>query len=204
MMFRNWALLVSFMVVTGVAHSGQTDLGLEKCAQMSNPAQRLSCFDELTSDRGLSHTNELSQSVESKWETDIEVDPLTDKNIYLATLEADSGPSRFDLKPWLTIRCRDDKTELYIVWVEYLGSRDVSAMYRLDQEPAQTGTWHISTNGRAAFFPRPVPFLKELIATESTSFVVRITPYREAPATAIFDVSGAAEALADIRKGCNW
>src|SRR5690606_5301428 len=113
------------------------------------------------------------------------------------------GAGRLGRKPTMIIRCRDNRTEMFINWNSFLGSDPVSTTYRIDKEPAQKSGWSLSTDKRAAFFPgSPVPTLRRL--AESTTFVANVTPYSESPVTAVFDTTGADKALADIRKGCSW
>lgn len=180
------------------------DKDLARCAATENPITRLACYDSLASDRGAApETKSTASSEAGKWETLTRTDPLTDKSIHLAILEADTGEGRFRMKPSIVIRCQDNRTEMYINWNDFLGSSPISTTYRLDKEPAQRSGWSLSTDKKAAFFPgSPVPMLKKLI--NSSTFVANVTPYNESPVTAIFDVTGADKALADIRKGCNW
>lgn len=182
----------------------EVDKDLAVCAAMTNSVARLACFDSLASERGAAPSSDSTTPDGSgKWETSTDTDPLTDKAIHYAILEADSGVGRLGRKPTMIIRCKDNRTEMFITWNSYLGSDSISTTYRIDKQPAQKSGWSLSTDKRAAFFPgSPVPTLKQLEG--STSFVANVTPYNESPVTAVFDTTGAEKALADIRKGCNW
>ena len=50
--------------------------------------------------------------------------------------------------------------------------------------------------------PNPVLKLKKFIG--GNSYVASLTPYSENSVTAIFDITGAADAFADIRMDCKW
>ncbi|MGB3290968.1 MAG: type VI secretion system-associated protein TagO [Burkholderiaceae bacterium] len=180
------------------------DKGLAECAAMDNSVTRLACFDALSSERGAVASIENTTSNKSgKWETATHTDPMTDKSIYIARLDADTGERRLRGAPSIMVRCKDNKTEMYINWNDFLGSRSISTTYRIDKEPAQRSEWDLSTDKKSAFFPgSPVPMLKKLV--ESSTFAANVTPYNESPVTAIFNTTGADKALADIRKGCNW
>lgn len=181
-----------------------SDESMSKCAAMKSVVERIACFDDLTAKHDLAPAAIETTPLEAgKWNTSTKTDPMTDKPIHVALLIADSGRGRFDRPIGLAIRCHDNVTDMYVVWGSYLGRDGIRTTFRLDKEKAQTSSWQISTDSQATFFPRPVvPFLKKM--TDSTSFVVSVTPYNENPITAVFDTTGAAEALADIRKGCSW
>lgn len=177
---------------------------LAKCAAEANAVSRLVCFDTLAKQAGATaSTTETTRQGAGKWSTRTQTDPLTDKSVYTAALDASSGAGRFGGAVLMLVRCKDNKTEMYIDWRSYLGNDGVRTTYRVGKVKAKTSRWSESTDHKAAFFPgSPVSLLKEII--ESDSFVANVTPYSESPVTAVFDTTGAAEALVDIRKGCNW
>jgi type VI secretion system protein VasI len=180
------------------------DKDIATCAAISSVVERLSCFDDLAKSHKLTATTENTSSPgKGKWFTQTDKDPMNDKAIYGAALTADSGKGRFGDSIALIVRCKNNKTEMFIDWSSYLGLDRARTTYRIDKQKAITSNWSISTNHKAAFFPgSPVSTLKKI--AESTSFVASVTPYGENPVTAVFDTTGAAEALADIRKGCKW
>ncbi|HHU93732.1 MAG TPA: DNA primase [Alcaligenaceae bacterium] len=175
------------------------------CAAIDNTVNRLECYDNLAKTEGLVTTSSTQKSTNSKWITNTQTDPLTDKSIYTSLLIADQGKGKYGDTIALLVRCQNNKTEMYIDWESFLGSDDIRTTYRVGKNPAKTSNWHLSTDKKAAFFPdTPIPTLKEFISVEDPSFVANVTPYNESPVTAVFDITGAEEALADIRKGCNW
>lgn len=184
------------------AHA-EVDKGLAQCAAIDNAVTRLACFDVLAKDRGAAPSTEsTTSSASGKWRTYTDIDPMTDKEVYTAILEADSGRSRLGRNISMVVRCADNKTDMYINWNDFLGSGSVSTTYRIDKEPAKTSGWNLSTDKTAAFLPRPIATLKKL--ADSSSFVANVTPYNENPVTAVFNTAGADAAFTDIRKGCGW
>lgn len=146
-------------------------------------------------------TNEPKAS-SSAWSTREDKDPLTDQSIYFASVRSSEGVSRFGNPLTLTIRCKNNVTEAYINWDSYLGLDAVEVTYRIGKETAKTTTWSLSTTNKATFMPKPIDVVSQFETMES--FVANVTPYNSNPITAVFDLKGAQEALADIRANCNW
>lgn len=194
---------IALACATGAA-SAVDDKAIAQCAAVQNTVERLACFDELSSEHGLAQeTNTTTPSGSGLWQTSTKLDPLTDNAVHTAMLFASSGRARFGTPIALFVRCKDNKTEMYVAWNDYLGRDGTRVTYRLDKEPAKTSRWGLSTDNKATFFPgSPVPLLRSMAS--STSFVANVTPFNESPVTAVFDTKGADVALADIRKGCNW
>lgn len=76
-------------------------------------------------------------------------------------------------------------------------------MTRFDRAKAQTKTWSISTDNKAAFVPgNDVAFAKEMM--NYGKMLTQVTPYGEVPVTAVFNIEGLKEAVKPIRKACRW
>lgn len=173
------------------------------CSSKENSIQRLNCFDDLAKKYDqISKTIDTSSKAKGAWITSTETDPLTDRSIYFAQLDAIEGKGRFGDKIKLTVRCKKGKTEAYIDWATFLGSDEIRVTSRVDKSTAMTNVWLLSTDHKASFMPQAATALKKFVG--ATSFVVNLTPYSENPITALFDVTGAEEAFADIRSECKW
>jgi type VI secretion system protein VasI len=176
---------------------------LAECSSKDNSTQRLKCFDDLSK-----KYNQASISIDTTskskgaWITSTDTDPLTDKPIYFAQLDAIEGKGRFGDKITLTIRCKNRKTEAYIDWATFLGTDEINVTSRVDKSSAAKNSWSISTNNKATFMPQAAMSLKKFV--NSTGFVVNLTPYNENPITAVFDITGAEEAFSEIRQECKW
>lgn len=180
------------------------DKDIAACAAMSNTVSRLACYDLMAEKNKLAPSTERTTgSGPGKWETSKDVDPLNDKEIHFAMLDADSGRGKYGGRVSMMVRCNDNKTEMYINWNSYLGSSTTRTTYRIDKNPAQSSSWSLSTDKKAAFFPgSPIALLKQM--ADSQTFVANITPYNENPVTATFDTRGADSAFRDIRASCKW
>jgi type VI secretion system protein VasI len=79
---------------------------------------------------------------------------------------------------------------------------------RLHRQPYTPGTsaasqqqWGLSTDKKATFYPRnSFQLIEEL--TRVDKFVAQVTPYNESPVTALFDVSGLADAAGPFFETC--
>jgi len=176
---------------------------LAKCAANNNAVQRLACFDDLAKKYGqVPTTVDTTTGSKGKWQTSTDTDPLTDKSIHYATLEATDGRGRYGEKVEMTVRCKNGKTDAFVHWSTFLGTDSITVTSRIDKLQAEKSSWNISTDRKASFMPSPVATLKRLAI--GSSYTVNLTPYGESPITAIFDITGAEEAFKDIRRDCKW
>lgn len=198
-------ITLALLALTSLASEAAIeDRQVASCAAMKNPIERLACYDKLADTHDLApKTVATPAHGKGKWHTSTSTDPLTDKAIYVATLDADSGRGRFGEGIDMVVRCAKGETDLYINWESFLGTDGISLTYRVGKAKAVKSTWLVSTDNKSSFYPgSPVSTLKAMIDTDS--FVANVTPYSESPVTATFDTSGAKEALSDIRTACKW
>lgn len=135
---------------------------------------------------------------------DIETDPLTDAPTAVLSLDASSGANAFGNAITLVIRCSNGDTELYAVWGDYLGSDTlVSVDTRVGDDEVSHDLWSSSTDNTATFYwGDVVPFVRRLMAADR--LVLKTTPYNASPVTAVFDLAGMENALANVREACDW
>lgn len=196
-------LLTILTLAPMIASAAVEDKEIALCASKSGTVDRLACFDQLADKHGLAPKTVATTSTgKGKWQTSTKTDPLTDKSVHLALLDADTGVGRFGEVVDMVVRCKDNTTELYINWNSYLGMDSTSVTHRIDKAQAVRSTWDVSTDHKSSFMRAPIGALKQM--AEGESFVASITPYGESPVTAVFDIKGAGAALQDIRKGCSW
>ncbi|TKR55349.1 DNA primase [Allopusillimonas ginsengisoli] len=198
-------LFIAALLMASFSANAVEDKEIATCAAETNSVLRLACFDSLAERHSLAPSTQVATATDGagEWIVRTKTDPLNDKSIYTASLFASSGMGKYGDPIALSVRCANNKTEMYINWASYLGRGTIRTSHRIDKEKAITNSWDISTDGKAAFHPgSPIGTLKRLVA--STSFVANLTPYNENPITAVFETAGADVALAEIRKGCNW
>ncbi|MDO6459635.1 type VI secretion system-associated protein TagO [Granulosicoccaceae sp. 1_MG-2023] len=206
MMANHASLYIScafFAVSSNVFAAIENDLS--RCAQTDGALARLECYDQLAKKHELNKPQPASGDDGSSigaWETTHKVNPIDDTETVVLTQSSSSERTRYGRAPTLVIRCKSNKTEMYVNWADYLGSK-ARVLERLDKETAQTSAWSLSTDHRATFYPgSPIRRLKQM--ADGSTYVLQVTPYNESPVTAIFDMNALSEALTPLRKACNW
>lgn len=140
------------------------------------------------------------------WRVSTETSPIDDStNVHLALDSTNSITGRFgsNAQPRLYIRCKEKTTEVFVVWDVYLGIDETDILHRLDDRPARTLEWSISTDYKAAFYPgNDISFAREL--QKHDKLLLRVTPYGESPVTATFELAGLENAIESLKQACRW
>ncbi len=154
--------------------------------------------------RGDTDVNDLLGRAETgPWMVNEDTNPLDDSPIVTLINTANEGRARFGDAPSLVLRCRDNRTEVYINWSDYLGSDGPLVSYRVGDGDMQRRRWSLSTDNRATFFPgNDIQLIRDL--SEANRFVAQVTPYSESPVTAVFGLEGLAEHVGKLQAACNW
>jgi hypothetical protein len=75
------------------------------------------------------------------------------------------------------------------------------ALVDIGESEAETKEWPLSMSQKAAFYPGDAgPFIKKLLALKR--LVVRVSPPRENPTTAVFDMTELPSVVAPLRQTC--
>lgn len=175
-----------------------------ECAKIDDSSSRLACYDALSG-----REREVGSRKSAKWLIDERVNPLDDSKTVIAVLVADTGRGTYGDPVTLTSLCRSNKTQLYIDFGSYLGS-DSSSVYskwkyitiRVGSADARKEKWGVSTDHKAAFAPRAIRLLKEMLRADD--LVVQVVPYGSNPITAVFDLSGMRSAITPLAETCHW
>lgn len=110
-------------------------------------------------------------------------------------------------RPMLYIRCRENKTDVYVVTgmqanPEYGLFNEASVRVRLDERAPTRQRWGESTSGDALFAPRPIAFARDLARAERLAF--EFTPYNSSPQTVHFRLEGLSPLLPQVASACGW
>ncbi|MGU3237515.1 hypothetical protein FA893_07430 [Photobacterium damselae subsp. piscicida] len=143
----------------------------------------------------------MPTSDNGKWDVRSTLNPIDDSKTVTLSLSADSGKGRWGDRISLIIRCKSNKTDLYINWNDFLGS-EASVLTRIGNAKASTAYWPLSTDKKATFKNQPIPFIKKMM--KSNKMVAQVTPYNENPVTAVFDTKGLNAAIFSLRETCHW
>lgn len=148
-------------------------------------------------------------AVGGRWAMSEDTSSIDDSRTVTLSLDADSPvagwPSQTET-PTLIIRCKEKKTNLYIVNgmspnVEY-GVDGATVTLRLDSAAAFSREWSKSTDGDALFAPSPVALARQL--AKATKLVYRFTPFNSNPAETSFRLTGLADVLPKVAAACKW
>jgi type VI secretion system protein VasI len=109
-------------------------------------------------------------------------------------------------RPTLIVRCRERKTEAYIVTgaaasVEY-DTDSHTVRLRFDDARPITQHWGASTDDKALFSPKGVELAKKLVDAKSLTF--EFTPFNANPAIVHFKLEGLAPYLQKAAAACGW
>jgi type VI secretion system protein VasI len=182
--------------------------GLAKCSADRNGITRLACYDAL-GERVSAQDPARSLTSTCKWKVQTETSKIDDSKNVTLSLEAESvihGWPSMTARPELEIRCKERKTEAYIITgmapsVEY-GFNIATVTFRLDRQPAFKVATSKSTDGEALFIPQAANFAKRLTAGETLLF--EFIPFNSSGQLTTFDIRGLGEALKSIRAACKW
>lgn len=206
---------------------------LKKASAITSSAERLIAYDSILEKHGIKTKSNQSEVVtgESKWTASEKTDPLNGKTIITFVLQADSGKSHLVGKPIsLIIRWTAGKNELYISWGNYLGKEGSWVSTKFDDGAIEINSWSLSTDESATFLPERIMtekdpvngnvrfkkrqknhdkneddiirFIKQL--RDSKQLIVRVTPFRESPLTAIFDIRGLGSIAQSYNERLKW
>jgi len=197
-------LVITVTLSVGASSCEELEQEIAQCADIVGELERLECYDQLARSLGLvSVQTELPPSEDvGAWSVSIKTNPLDDSRTVTLILLAESGTSRWGTPIGLILRCDSNQTDVYIAWSDYLGS-EARVTWRVGDEDARAAQWSLSTNKEATFYPYDeISFIQQLLTT--TRFVAQVTPYNESPITAVFDLTGLANAIRPLQEACGW
>lgn len=198
------------------------------CASLPDEVDRLYCYDNYAREMGLSPADSAgsisaSQRTVGKWTIRGESTAKT-SSVFVFT----EGTSRYThsshmVVPTLVARCSDNTTDLFVYFGSYfpvqVGPQEQSALYtkypqkeggtdgrvvkiRFDAGEEMELEARENAAGTAFFFPNPVSYLRRLRSSGSLSFSHSAPNHPGIDTT--FSLEGMTEALAPLRKHCEW
>lgn len=179
-------LLVSLLAVALADGASAND-----CASIADDAERLRCYDEHAAPVDEAHAAKLAGG----WVVVEKVDPMDDSPVVIAGLQAEDDRAK------LKVQCERGAVQLVLDWDRYLADAD-QVEQRIDGGEVESRTWARSADSSALFYVGHTrQHLSDLTRAETA--VYRVTPYREARATATFRLKGLRQVLEVIYAGCS-
>ena len=186
-----------FLVTSGTASAEPqvNQAEARRCSTLVDDEKRLRCFDDLFSAKRSERDAARNVGPKSSWSTIEDTSP-TDNSPQFSAGNAVGDTA-------LILRCREQKTEAaFSTQDTYLGDESVTVRFRIDlQEPVKE-VWRSSMNGRAAFAPHPVDFIRVL--PDSGRVFIRAITADGSNKDANFQLAGVSEIREKIARACNW
>ncbi|WP_211679289.1 type VI secretion system-associated protein TagO [Moritella sp. 36] len=197
-MMRQILLVAASLLLAANASAAITEKEYAKCAIVEGDLVRLECFDNLAVAKKLNVRQVKPASFVGKGKWYVSVDGS--KAITL-TLNADSGKNRWGKPVSLVVRCKNNTTDLYIGWNDYLGL-EASVLTQVGTHKAMIQNWSMSTDKNTTYHNEPIPFIKEML--DSPKLVTQVTLYNKSAITAVFNTSGLENIIKPLRERCGW
>ncbi|WP_392562486.1 type VI secretion system-associated protein TagO [Orbus sturtevantii] len=209
----NKKILISLLFLAGYAFSSNNELStkINFCKNIKEKESRLTCYDVLFETKA---EVKVTSNDTGKWKIQEDASPIDDSKTVVLMLNADAPIQvRYDhTTPYLVIRCKENKTVLYVGFGTFLGSDRITPITRVDTEKAVSNiTWSISTDHEAMFYDgawggpgvkKTTDFIKEL--SDKNKYFIQVTPYSESPVNTTFTLTGLDEAIKPLRAACGW
>ena len=202
-------LILIVVVMAPYAASAEGLIDLLECKNISNDASRLTCYD-MWADKVLEVPEQKESkapvSTSSSWSRYAEeskMDGTTNLHFSTPSLGTLSNSIGTQKSATLVLRCNQRKTEAFIIWPCYIGSRDGKQVEaKLDDGKIEKKIWSPSSDGTAVFRPKPVDWIKSM--SGGKKLFVRLAAYQHIPEEVEFDITGIDTVADEIAKICRW
>ena len=180
----------------------ETLAGVKFCQTVKEDAQRLKCFDGLFAEKPSEPKSE--PDVEVTWEITDSKSPIDDSPQVSATLTAKGSSGGLGLNTIvLMLRCREKTTDAAFGGSStYLGSEPIKVIVRIGGAKPIEAMWPAAQNGRAAFAPNAIAFIRAL--PDNEKLFVRAFGYGGKSLDGEFNLGGVSEVREKIARACNW
>jgi type VI secretion system protein VasI len=176
----------------------------EDCAGIRDDISRLECYD-------LIFKKDVVAKISSKWMVREEISKIDDTtNVFMGVRSVNPHINRFGNSeyPSLHITCRENNTDLYIVFAgEFMSDHQGGGRvtYRIDKQDAETKDFHQANDSSALGLwdgELAIPFIQDLFGADT--LLIRATPFSESAITATFPITGLEGAIIPLREACDW
>lgn len=192
-------MIFTLFVMSGNLEAGTLEEKIKECSLIKSDKRRLACYDKLA----VSFRQQESTSNKTKWNIDKDISPIDDSPIVTLMLPSDQSSASRGVS-FLCIRYKNNETNVFIAWNEYIGSDDGCAVItRFDKEKPEKRTWGISTSGTGSFYQgKEIDFIRKIL--KHKKLFARVTHYNQETTSATFDITGLSNVIKPICELEGW
>jgi hypothetical protein len=189
------ALVILGSTATSAVQPQTISEGAKSCKAISNDQRRLKCFDDLFADQPGPQPTTIEQSKQDNWQIEESKSPtLGTPQVNAANLVGDTV---------LILRCKDQMTEAaFSTKYSWLGSRSVDVTLRINDAKPVKAVWKASIDGRAAFAPDAVGFIRML--PDNSKLFIKTSRSDGKTKEASYDLGQVSDIRNKIAHACDW
>jgi type VI secretion system VasI family protein len=167
---------------------------VKTCKGITDDKERLKCFDKLFSETAKPEAVPAEKQAEN-WSIEESKSPTDGSSqVVAANLVGDTV---------LILRCKNQTTEAaFSTKYNWLGSRSVDVTLRINEERTLKQTWRASIDGRAAFAPNAVEFIRML--PDNAKLFIKTTRADGKTKEANYDLGHVSDITNKIANACDW
>jgi hypothetical protein len=197
-----FGVLLLLVPPASIAMPKDTPAEVKSCKAISDDKERLKCFDGLfgrpSKAQSPSEEKQVGESPEAKqgnWSIDETKSSNGSPQVVAANLVGDIV---------LILRCQDQTTEAaFSTRYNYLGYQSVDIQLRINDQNPTKEVWKASIDGRAAFAPDAIAFMKSL--PDGGKLSIKTTRSSDGKVKeGKFDLGAVSGARGKIAKACDW
>jgi len=168
---------------------------VKSCKAISNDQRRLKCFDDLFADKPYPPNAADKSANDGNWQIEESKSPPDgNPQVVAANLVGDTV---------LILRCKDQSTEAaFSTKYNYLGYKTVDVELRINDEKQFKEVWKASINGRAAFAPDAVEFIRML--PDNAKLFIKTSRSDGKTKEASFNLGNVSDIRNKIANACEW
>jgi type VI secretion system VasI family protein len=193
------ALVIGFLVTLGseasIAMSPyDVSAAVKSCKAITEDKERLKCFDKLFSETAKPENVPAEKQAEN-WSIEESKSPTDGSSqVVAANLVGDTV---------LILRCKDQTTEAaFSTKYNWLGSRSVDVTLHINEERTFKQTWRASIDGRAAFAPNAVEFIRML--PDNAKLFIKTSRSDGKTKEANFNLGNVSDIRNKVAHACDW
>jgi len=188
-------LLVTFGPEVSIATSPyDVSAEVKSCTAITEDKERLKCFDKLFRETAKPEAVPAEKQAEN-WSIEESKSPKDGSSqVVAANLVGDTV---------LILRCKNQTTEAaFSTKYNWLGGRSVDVTLRINEERTFKQTWRASIDGRAAFAPNAVEFIRML--PDNAKLFIKATRPDGKTKEANYDLGHVSDIRNKIANACDW